>query len=373
MRRIANLLTAVLAASLASACEPTPETTSQSFPWQESVSDMRSALLGACTFDGTLYAVGGPYSSGTLYRWTTRRWIQEGSMLQGERLWSCWAGPNDVLIAVGQNGAIFRRNAEGWHQDEVPADTQGVDLYGVWGMPDGTAVAVGGGLSAPSESAVILHFDGTGWVRANSPGVTTKTLRNVWGSGPEDYWAVGDNGTIAHYDGTEWRPSATRVDDRLYGVYGSGPGDVYAVGGTGRGLILRWNGSSWIQFDETANLLRSVSTSPDGPLYVGGDDGYVARYSRREGLTGSERITESAPFAHLRINTLVGLGGALMGAASTMELDEETGDWRGAVVGHDRSFAGAVFDSARPDAGVPEPLTDARQPDTALPLPDASL
>jgi len=374
MRRIAKLLAPVFATVMLSACEPAPEIVSQSFSWQESVPDMKSALLGACTFDGILYAVGGQYADGALYRWTTRRWLQEGSMLQGERLWSCWAGPQNLLIAVGQNGAIFRRNAEGWHQDSVPDDLQGIDLYGVWGMNDGTAVAVGGSLSTPSATAVILHFDGTGWTRASSESITTKTLRNVWGTSPEDYWAVGDNGTIAHFDGTDWRPSATRVDDRLYGVHGSGPNDIYAVGGTGRGLILRWNGSSWTEFDEPPNLLRSVSTSPNGPLFVGGDNGYVARYGRESGVPRIERVTESAPFAHLRINTLVGLGSALMGAASTMEIDDETGDWRGAVVGHRRSFAGTVFESASPDAGVPlpEPVVDAGPgTDAGTPKPDA--
>ena len=122
MRRITFALTSALAACLATACEPTPQTISENFPWQEAVSDMRSALLGACSFEGVLYAVGGPYSDGTLYRFTGRRWSQEGSMLHGERLWSCWAGPSNQLIAVGQNGTIFRRNNEGWHRDQVPEE-----------------------------------------------------------------------------------------------------------------------------------------------------------------------------------------------------------------------------------------------------------
>ncbi len=370
-----RLLAAVTASIVLAGCEPAPEATNRHFAWQESVSDMRSALLGACTFDGTVYAVGGPYQSAALYRWTSRRWLQEGSMLDGQRLWSCWAGSQNRLLAVGQNGAIFRRNAEGWHQDETPTEVEGVDLYGVWGMDDGTAVAVGGGLASPSESSVILHFDGTTWTRANSRFLATKTLRHVWASGPEDYWAVGDDGVIAHYDGIDWRPTATRVDDRLYGVFGTGPSDVYAVGGSRRGLVLRWNGSSWLQFDETPHPLRSVWTSSTGALFVAGDKGYVARYGRRDGLPQLDRFTETAPFAHLRINALLGLGSALMGAASTMEVSDETGDWRGAVVSHDRSFGGPIFESARPDAGSEESDFDAGSDepdfDAGSPTPDA--
>tara|TARA_R110002096_G_scaffold143328_3_gene299227 strand:+ start:89939 stop:90955 length:1017 start_codon:yes stop_codon:yes gene_type:complete len=337
---------------------------------------MRSALLGACSFEGVLYAVGGPYSDGTLYRFTGRRWSQEGSMLHGERLWSCWAGPSNQLIAVGQNGTIFRRNNEGWHRDQVPEEVLEADLYGVWGMPDGTAIAVGGGLPSPRAASVILHFDGVStWTRADAENIATQTLRSVWGTGADNYWAVGDDGAAAHYDGIDWRPSPTQVDDRLYGIYGSGPNDVYAVGGSGRGLILRWNGSSWVEFDEPPSALRSVVTSPNGPLYVAGNSGYVARYPRKSGLPSSENSTEATPFPHLRINALVGLGSAVMGAASTMDTDEETGDWKGGVVGHNRSFAGVVFDSNRPpDAGVP--LGDAGIGDAGIgdagPTPDAT-
>ncbi|MCP4445938.1 MAG: hypothetical protein GY811_11420 [Myxococcales bacterium] len=354
-----RFLAAATASILLASCEPAPETTSQYFAWQESVSDMQSALLGACSFDGTLYAVGGPYESAALYRWTTRRWLREGTMLEGERLWACWAGPQNRLLAVGQNGTIFRRNAEGWHQDEVPPEMEDADLYGVWGMPDGTAVAVGGGLSSPSETSVILHFDGSTWSRVDTSAINAKTLHNVWASGPEDYWAVGDNGAIAHFDGVEWRPSATRVEDSLYGIHGTGPQDVYAVGGSSRGLVLRWNGSSWLQFDEPSHALRSVWTAPNAPLFVAGYSGYVARYGRTDSVPQADRLTEVAPFAHLRINALVGLGSAIMGAASTMIVDDETGDWRGSVVGHGRSFAGPIFERWRPIPDAPSPPTDA--------------
>lgn len=359
-------LGAAIVSLLLAACEPAPESTYDYFGWQENVSDMRSALMGACTYDGNVYAVGGPYESGTLYWWTTRRWLQEGSMLQGERLWACWAGSEDRIIAVGQNGAIFRHTAEGWRRDEVPSDVREADFYGVWGMADGTAVAVGGGLSSPSETSVILHFDGTSWTRANSDSLGTKTLRHVWGSSPDDYWAVGDDGVVGHFDGVDWRPTATRVDDRLYGVYGNGPNEIYAVGGSGRGVVLRWNGSSWLQFDETSQPLRTIWTSPGGPLFVGGDSGYVARYGRDEGLPQIERVIETAPFPHLRINGLLGFGSAVLGVASTMEVDDETGDWRGAIVGHRRSFGGPIFESPRPDAGMPTP-----EPDASLPMVDA--
>ena len=43
----------------------------------------------------------------------------------------------------------------------------------------------------------------TGWTPMTGA-LTNFTLHSVWGSSPSDVFAVGDNGTILHYDGTSW-------------------------------------------------------------------------------------------------------------------------------------------------------------------------
>src|SRR5207253_74408 len=40
------------------------------------------------------------------------------------------------------------------------------------------------------------------WVSVASP--TTQPLYAVWGAAPNDVWAVGEYGTVLHYDGTGW-------------------------------------------------------------------------------------------------------------------------------------------------------------------------
>jgi hypothetical protein len=314
---------------------------------------MRDALLGGCSFAGTSYAVGGLAEEGAVYQYTSRSWQQVATYLQAARLWDCWAGPGDRVIAVGENGSIFQHSAEGWRRDEVPESAREAALYGVWGMPDGSAVAVGGGLPGSTETAVILHYDGQAWTRADASHIDTKNLRDVWGSSPDNYFAVGDDGVIGRFNGDDWRPSDSKVSDRLYGIYGNGPGEIYAVGGTGRGLVLRWNGSSWVAFHQPAESLRSVWTSPGNHLYVAGDNGFVARYDRLGDLPLPDHYASATPFPHLRIHGLVGVGNGLFGSAGTM-LTGDNGDWRGAVVSHGRSFAGPVFESSAPDAAVPD-------------------
>jgi len=57
----------------------------------------------------------------------------------------------------------------------------------------------------------------------------------VWGSSPTDIWAVGDEATIVHYDGTSWSLSTVALAPGIVpdfrGVWGSGADDVWAVGG----------------------------------------------------------------------------------------------------------------------------------------------
>jgi hypothetical protein len=45
----------------------------------------------------------------------------------------------------------------------------------------------------------IVHWDGKTWTAVASG--TTADLASVWGSGPDDVWSVGWDGTILRWDG----------------------------------------------------------------------------------------------------------------------------------------------------------------------------
>src|SRR2546430_2702678 len=81
------------------------------------------------------------------------------------------------------------------------------------------------------------------WSIVNSP--TTDGPFGVWGSGPDDVWAVGySNGgsaTIVHWNGSLWSMLPSPTMHLLEGVWGSGSNDVWAVGGA----IVHWDGSAW--------------------------------------------------------------------------------------------------------------------------------
>ena len=95
-------------------------------------------------------------------------------------------------------------------------------LTAAWGSGPSDVWAVG-------EGGTILHWNGSAWADASS-GNSSLYFRGVWGSGRNDVWAVGDKGAVLHWDGSAWAAVASGTTSNFYGVWGSGPNDVWAVG-----------------------------------------------------------------------------------------------------------------------------------------------
>jgi hypothetical protein len=98
-------------------------------------------------------------------------------------------------------------------------DAGQVRLVSLWGSGPNDVWAVG---------SVMQHWDGISWSTLRSP----FGARGVWGSGPNDVWAVDQGGGILHWNGTAWSPSSSGASS-LSAIWGSGPKDVWAVGAGG--------------------------------------------------------------------------------------------------------------------------------------------
>jgi hypothetical protein len=84
-----------------------------------------------------------------------------------------------------------------------------------------------------------VHYNGTTWTAPTSPPSNTINLNGVWGTAPDDVFAVGDVGTVLHSSGNNvWTAQTSGTTLTLYAVAGSGTGDVYAVGQ--RAVILHY-------------------------------------------------------------------------------------------------------------------------------------
>ncbi len=153
----------------------------------------------------------------------------------------------------------------------VPMDSGTTDeaLRGVWGSTHDDVFAVG-------ERGTILHYDGSSaWAEMDSS--TTRDLKDIWGSTPNDVFAVGSCGTILHYDGNTWAPMDSGTTEWICGVCGSAPNDVFAVGGWG--TILHYDGSAWSTMDSgTTQSLSGVWGSASDDVFAPGYNGTILHY-----------------------------------------------------------------------------------------------
>src|SRR5438552_18810283 len=85
-------------------------------------------------------------------------------------------------------------------------------------------------------AATIAHAEpvcsSDGWCWSN-PLPQGNHLHSAWGSASNDVWAVGEGGTILHWDGRAWSASASGTGNGLYRVWGSASNDVWTVGAGG--------------------------------------------------------------------------------------------------------------------------------------------
>ncbi len=116
---------------------------------------------------------------------------------------------------------------------------------------------------AVGDNGTIIHWDGYAWSTVPSP--TTQTLNAVSMVSATDGWAVGDGGTILHWDGHAWSRIPSPTADTLRDVMVSAT-DGWAIGGLSScssfgcvttSIILHWNGQVWSSVPSPTNALLS--------------------------------------------------------------------------------------------------------------------
>lgn len=96
----------------------------------------------------------------------------------------------------------------GWYLTGVSAASSS----SVWAV--GLTVGNGSVTDLP-PGPLVVSYNGVDWtIDRTLP--TSSYLRGVWAAAPDDVWAVGDAGTILHFDGTDWSASPSGVSQHLY-------------------------------------------------------------------------------------------------------------------------------------------------------------
>ena len=136
------------------------------------------------------------------------------------------AGTSGTNVYASGSGIVQHYDGS-WQTATTTSDL----YYGVWADQD-LGIVVG----TDTVHAVIAMQAGAVWNRQII--ASTFQLRSVWGTTAADVFAVGDGGTIMHFDGAMWTPVTSPTQNQLRGVTGT-PDEVFAVGGTG--TILRYS------------------------------------------------------------------------------------------------------------------------------------
>lgn len=193
--------------------------------------------------------------------WTAPRRIALPSTLS-----SVLVGPENSIVTVGRSGYVLRLLDNQWRCPERPTT---VDLNDIWGTSLDDFWAVG-------EKGTLLHWANNVWTAAAVSGVT-QGLKMIRGRSPSDIYAVGEAGTVLHYDGSTWSKLAFPTTDTLYGLWLANDGQAWVVGD--RGLSARLSGSQVeLLLTGATTRLRTIYSVGGAEIWAAGDAGLLLRY-----------------------------------------------------------------------------------------------
>lgn len=118
-------------------------------------------------------------------------------------------------------------------------------LMSVWGTSEEDVWVVG---SDTGKGPLVMHWDGSAWVRLN-----TGSSGNLWwvfGFDAGPVFMGGSGGVILRYEDGAFATLRTPTEDTVFGLWGASPDSMWAVGGSegggDRGFAWRLEGDEWV-------------------------------------------------------------------------------------------------------------------------------
>jgi len=184
------------------------------------------------------------------------------------------------------NGSVWQETSTRLDETYLDVDMLNADEGWIVGDADG-GVYLSDGLSKPSSttasSGIILHRPNAAasWISAHT---TDEVLFGVSAIASNDVWAVGNNGTIVHYNGIAWQTVSSPVTANLKEVVMISPTKGWIVGDGG--TILYYSNGSWQSVASPVTTdLHDISVSPSGEAWAVGDGGVILHYQPPATLT----------------------------------------------------------------------------------------
>lgn len=227
-------------------------------------------LWGQGQNDDTILA--GSTSAGHVAQFTGTGGWTTGDLADTNIIWGVGgSGPSD-LYAVGW-GRAYVYDGVTWTYEALP--DQSVKLNDVYAA-GGEAFAIG------EEGACVHRGNGGNWTEC--PTGVTVALNGISGSSANDVWAVGDAGTVLHFDGSAWTVETVPTTDTLSAVFVPEAGSVYAVGNNM--AIIRLVDGAWelmrVPDDDVKNNLYAIHGISAQNVWASGNRGMVLQYKDAE-------------------------------------------------------------------------------------------
>jgi len=157
----------------------------------------------------------------------------------------------------------------GWYLNSVSAASS----TAVWAV--GAAVGNGSVTDLPA-GPLIASYNGTSWtIDRTLP--NQSYLRSVHAVAANNVWAVGDSGTILHFDGTDWSLVASGITQHLYAITGAG-NTLWAAGANGTILRKVGTGNWTVEQSGTTRTIYALWATSASDVWAGGDQGLLLRY-----------------------------------------------------------------------------------------------
>jgi hypothetical protein len=250
----------------------------------------KTVLSVSGTAPDDVYAVGADTRDGLgpqIYHYDGESWTRlltgdagKCALETGCDLWWISVTPIDgSFYMAGDGGLILEYDlaTKTFTRHTTPGDAL---LFGVWGPSEDNLFAVGDNKSIKEPGAAVYRFDGKTWRVEDVSGARpagVPPLNKVWGPSGTDVYAVGQEGTIIHYDGKTWFAVPSGADVPLFTVHGNG--SIVAVSGglLSVGTILELAGTSVADVTPPGAVqFNGIFIQPDGGGVAVGYSGSIA-------------------------------------------------------------------------------------------------
>jgi len=287
-------------------------------------------------------------------------------------------GIGTEFFAATSDDKMFHTTGLSWKPMAGPFNGS---VRGIWGSSVTDVFAVGGELG-PQYG--IYHYDGVMWTLMTATPANPVDLYDVWGTGPNDVWAVGQGSTVLHYDGATWTKQTTPITAGLdlRAVYAAGVNDVFVggyYGGIG-GALYHYNGT-WVNQTPSGALVTQLYGRSGTDIYaidVGQNrlyhyngswtqvtpgctyNGGAVTYDAVGGLVGGAVVVSGWPSANVTQGLACWLAGGVWHAINLGTIDAGV---LGAVGGSERRlYVGGRNAAYRTDGTTFLPLTALASP-----------